>query len=448
MLKTLVLAASCATALPGLAAAAPPAAREHVVTEIRALPGATKSPTMTLPNGRPQILVVHQAVPDGARIDVPLRVTVVIASTGSKSTTTLRPDTSYTPLSTGAGERAEIARGSGVFSVVHGALDFFQVRYGQKFTASAKGTVFTVHATRSGVTFACDQGAIDVSYAAKLHIQSGTDDALRPTSARSGGGLPTAPSAGAAQEVRAVEVITPATRRSVTFSADAPAFVKTFGTPAQAQAAFRKELIAAESSGDAERIGAAYNNLGIADDAAGAFAQAIGHFNEAIRRGPSDAIPHYNLGTTYLHQHDAARAIPEYDAAIAIEPKFAEAYVNRGSAYFFTGDRERAMSDYEQGIRLSPKLAVAHFDRGNVFLSKLELDHAIAEYGHRSRMCEASAAVATTTLDAASVSPPAPLQRTTSRPAWLSSGRIFWLPSKKNLSTVIHAPPTVPWPVG
>ena len=56
-------------------------------------------------------LRVGEAVPDGTRIDVPARVSLVIASTGDKSTATLNPGASVTFVSTGSGEALGVTRG-------------------------------------------------------------------------------------------------------------------------------------------------------------------------------------------------------------------------------------------------------------------------------------------------------------------------------------------------
>jgi tetratricopeptide (TPR) repeat protein len=365
-------------ALPlGAASAAP---REHVVVKITTLPGATARATVTLPNGRPQVLAVQQSIPDGARVDVPLGVFVVLASSGSKSTTTLRPDTSFTPLSTGAGESSKLHHGSALFSVVHGALDFFQVKYGEKFTASAKGTVFSVSAAAAKVTFACESGQLAVAYRAKLQLRSAKKEAVRAVGGEAGSGAALAASVEAPPEIHAIEVITPATKPR-SFTPDAPEFVKQFGTPADAEKVFRRELAAAQYSGDPERIAAAYNNLGTVDAAAGDYDRAVRDFGEAIRHDPQAAIPYYNRGTVRLKKQDVASAIRDYDDAIRLDPELAAAYLNRGAAYDLAGDHDRAIGQYDAALAFEPKNAIAYYDRGNAHLFKGDLVAAIADYG-------------------------------------------------------------------
>jgi len=361
------------------------ASRQHVVVEIRTQPGTTAFATVTLPNGRPTALAVRQTLPDGARIDVPLRVTVVIASTDAKSTTTLRPDTSFTLIETGAGERASMAHGSALFSVVHGTLSFFQIKYGRAFTASARGTVFSVEGSGRNVTFACKRGIVDVGYAARLQIEG----ARRP--GRTAGSKSSARSAGAAASdrphvVRAVDVITPARTPSVSFAADAPSYVKTFRTAGEAQALYDAQLIIARQSGDPERLAAAFNNRGTLYDDKGDYDRAIEMFNEAIRLNPRDAVTFYNRANSYYNKNDYVRSIADDDEAIRLDPTFADAYNDRGDSYDNLGNPQRAIADYDEAIRLNPSDADFYYNRGIANGHRREYDRAIADYGTALRL--------------------------------------------------------------
>jgi len=364
-------------------AAAGAALRTHTVTEIRSQPGAAV-PTLTLPNGRPERLVLHQTLPDGSRIDVPLRVTVVIASTDAKSITTLRPDTSFTLVSTGAGERSTIGHGSALFSIVHGALTFFQVRYSTKFTASARGTVFSVETAGKNVTFACRRGVVDVAYTARLQIGAGKRVARRAAGDKPSGGA--AASIAAPPAVRAVDVIAAATTASVSFPVDAPDAVKSFATASDAQSFYAAQLGPAQQSGDPVRIAAALNNAGIVEDRLGLHDRALATFGEAIRVDPQDAIPFYNRANVYYNNKDYARAIADYSEAIRLDPSYSAAYNNRGNAYDDSGKPELALLDYETAIRLTPQDPMPFYNRGGIFYDKGDYARSIADYNEAIRL--------------------------------------------------------------
>jgi tetratricopeptide (TPR) repeat protein len=361
------------------------ASRQHVVVEIRVQPGATASATMTLPNARPKPLAVRQTLPDGARIDVPLRVTVVIASTDAKSTTTLRPDTSFTLLETGAGERSRLEHGGALFAVVHGALSFFQVKYGRAFTASARGTEFSVERAGKNVTFACKRGTVDVAYAAHLQIDAGTSRSDR-TGGRAAGSSAGAGASDRPYVVNAVEVIAPARTASVSFAADAPSYVKTFRTAGEAQALYDAQLIVARQSGDPERIAAALNNRATLYDDKGDYDRAIELFNEAIRLNPRDAVTFYNRANSYYNKQDYARSIADDDEAIRLDPAFADAYNDRGDSYDNLGNPARAIPDYDEAIRLNPSDADFYYNRAIAYGHRREYDRAIADYGTALRL--------------------------------------------------------------
>ena len=356
--------------------------RQHVVLEIRKLPGASSAPTMTLPNARPVELAIRQTIPDGARIDVPARVTVVIASTDAKSTTTLRPNTSFTPISTGAGERSSIGHGNALFSVVHGALDFFAVK-SDKFTASAKGTEFTVDASKSKVSFAVNRGTIDVAHDANLQV----DASKRNVSRASGGNAPatrTARDVGAVQApstIRTIDVLESAQKSNVSYNPlTSNTEVKKFETAAEAQAFYQGQFTAAEQSRDPERIAAAYNNRANALSEKGDYDRAIADYDEAVKLDHNLATAYYNRGNAYAEKGDNDHAIADYTEAIRLDPNYGYAYMDRGNVLDDSGQAARAFADYTMAARLNPNDPDVYYNRGLWYDEQHDYDRAIADY--------------------------------------------------------------------
>jgi tetratricopeptide (TPR) repeat protein len=380
-MKTSAFGLSLIGALLALAPLTATAAqRGHVVLEIRKQPGANAAPTMTLPNGRPAALAVRQSIPDGARIDVPARVTVVIASSDAKSTTTLRPNTSFTPISTGAGERSSIGHGSALFSVVHGALDFFQVK-SDKFTASAKGTEFSVDASQRQVSFACARGTIDVAHDIKLQIglsKRNVAPAGGATATRAKGsqGAVLAPST-----VRTIDVLTAEAKPNVSYHPlDASEGVRKFGTASEAQTFYQGQFADAQQSRDPERIAAAYNNRAGALSEKGDYNRAIADYDEAIKLDRGLATAYYNRGSAYLEKGDNAHAIADFTEAIRLDPNYGYAYMDRGNAYDDSGDPDRAIADYNVAARLGPNDPDVYYNRGLWYDERHDYDRALADY--------------------------------------------------------------------
>ena len=360
-----------------------PAQRDHVVRAIHLEPGASR-PTVTSPGARPALLAVGQHVDDGSRIDVPLGATVTVASSEDKSTTTLRPGSSLTFRLTGAGERSTLHGGSVVFSVVHGALDFFEVRYGDKFTANAHGTVFSITVEKGAVTFASTSGAVGISCTARLQVG------------------PVAPESVVALEpatVRALDTAAPG--KPVAYSLGSGEFAQTFATTAAARAFYTSQLARAQAAGDPVLIAAAFYDRGVVFDEGGDYRSAVADYNEALRLDPNDAAIYYNRALTYDHnsssgvpaaalppnggKDDYARAIALYDDDLKADPT-ASVYANRGAAYYHVSDYAHAIADYDREAGLHPAAGVTYNLRGLAYDHSGDAAAAVRDYDNALRL--------------------------------------------------------------
>jgi Flp pilus assembly protein TadD len=63
-----------------------------------------------------------------------------------------------------------------------------------------------------------------------------------------------------------------------------------------------------------------HNNLAIALEAQGRVAEALGHYEEALRLKPDDARAHKNLGITLYEQGRFDEAIPHFEASLRSRP--------------------------------------------------------------------------------------------------------------------------------
>ena len=198
--------------------------------------------TLTFKEGK----VVHsiargEAIPDGTQIATPARLKITFDSTGAKSTTTIGPNSTFTFTSTGKGESSSLDRGNAFFSVVHGALDFFNVNHTQQFTASVKGTEFSMDASGRDVKFLCTRGTVDVTKTGLIKVGS------------------------ASKKVSLVDVLSANGQRSATYQPSAVWYIAKFATTGDADAYFKKRLADARRSGDPAAIAAATLNLIVID---------------------------------------------------------------------------------------------------------------------------------------------------------------------------------------
>jgi tetratricopeptide (TPR) repeat protein len=98
-------------------------------------------------------------------------------------------------------------------------------------------------------------------------------------------------------------------------------------------------------------------NRGILKARAGAVAQAIADYDEALDRDPDQAEAYLNKGFALLHVPEAERqAKPMFDTALEKKTRRPElAYYGRAVAHEMTGEVRAAYRDYRQASRLDPK---------------------------------------------------------------------------------------------
>lgn len=248
---------------------------------------------------------------DGTRVDVPAHVTVIVVSTGNKSTATLQPGSSVTFVSTANGELVSSLRGRSIFNVVPKALDFFRVQSGEVLTASVHGTEFSVENDRNVVTFACKQGEVNITKTGYLLIgQRRLQTSL-------------------------IDVISSARTAQVTYHPSSDWTLARFTTFAQAEAFYRGQLTDAQRSGDANAVNAARLNLGNVQRLQGRYADAIGTYSQALafyrqevdRDRQADAL--VGIGVTYLDQSRYAQSIQTLNEALVL---FRQVGDSRGEA--------------------------------------------------------------------------------------------------------------------
>jgi tetratricopeptide (TPR) repeat protein len=139
------------------------------------------------------------------------------------------------------------------------------------------------------------------------------------------------------------------------------------------------EIIAGPTYGPDEKA-IAYRNRGNARADAGAAAQALADFGEAIKLRPNDTSSHAGRGRAKLTLGDIAGAIADYGEALRLAPETASLYVGRGHARFVQGDMPAAIADFTEAIRLEPKSASAFNRRGLAHRRSGDLERAIDDY--------------------------------------------------------------------
>ena len=124
----------------------------------------------------------------------------------------------------------------------------------------------------------------------------------------------------------------------------------------------------------------AHNNLGnaLVDD--GLIADAIAHYETALRIKPDYPEAHSNLGNALLKAGRVADSIAECQAALKLEPNYAKAHNNLGNALLEAGRIPEAITHYETALRFRPGDAKTYYNLGNAWLKAGRFPEAIAKY--------------------------------------------------------------------
>ena len=124
----------------------------------------------------------------------------------------------------------------------------------------------------------------------------------------------------------------------------------------------------------------AYRNRGNLRADAGAGAQAVADFNEAVRLNPNEVAGYAGRARARLATQDLDGAIADYSDALRLTPGTASFHVGRGHAHFVRGDTTAAIADFTEAIRLNPNSPSAYNRRGLAHRRSGNLERALEDY--------------------------------------------------------------------
>jgi tetratricopeptide (TPR) repeat protein len=130
----------------------------------------------------------------------------------------------------------------------------------------------------------------------------------------------------------------------------------------------------------------AHNNLGGFLKQIKRPADALAHYQEAIRLKPDYVDAYNNMGTVLSELGQQQQAIEAYQQTLRLQPDFAEAHQNLAVSLENLGRLDEARTELNESIRLKPDFANAHNGLGSIFFKQGKLDDAIAEYSEAVRI--------------------------------------------------------------
>ncbi len=113
------------------------------------------------------------------------------------------------------------------------------------------------------------------------------------------------------------------------------------------------DLLAAAGK-DPGRLAEAHYNLAFALRDMGREAEAIGHFEDALRLRPDHVDARNSLGLSHARAGRFSEAIARYEEALRLQPDNAQVHNNLGNALRQTGRLGEALGHYEQALRIKP----------------------------------------------------------------------------------------------
>jgi tetratricopeptide (TPR) repeat protein len=112
----------------------------------------------------------------------------------------------------------------------------------------------------------------------------------------------------------------------------------------------------------------------------GRFADALPHYETALRFEPANAEYLNDLGVAYLQLGRVADAEAACARAVTIDPDFVRAHASLAMALAAKGDPAAALQHYEIALRLAPGYAEAHYNMANVLATAGRYAEAAAHY--------------------------------------------------------------------
>lgn len=120
--------------------------------------------------------------------------------------------------------------------------------------------------------------------------------------------------------------------------------------------------------------------LGSAYYAAGAFDDAIRHFDRAMASGDDLPWAAYHLGMTYLALERTEDALDWFRTTSRLYPAFPDVYYSRGLAYYSTGRHGDAILDFVEAVDIAPSWAEPFLALGLTYYAQKELGEAARRF--------------------------------------------------------------------
>jgi tetratricopeptide (TPR) repeat protein len=115
-------------------------------------------------------------------------------------------------------------------------------------------------------------------------------------------------------------------------------------------------------------------------------AEALSHFENAIRLAPGIATYRTSQGIAYERARNVPAAIDAYRAALRLDPDSATAHTNLGHALAAAGQLDEAMAAHQRALAIDPALAPAHVNLASVLVRTGRIAEALTHVDTATRL--------------------------------------------------------------
>ncbi len=123
-----------------------------------------------------------------------------------------------------------------------------------------------------------------------------------------------------------------------------------------------------------------HNNLGSVLKKQGKTAEAMAHYQAALRLSQDYADAHYNMGTLLKERGDADQAIEQFKRAIQLNPMYASAHYNMANLLVSAGRLPEAIEQYVEALKTDPEAPDIHNNLGAAYETQGRLPEALEQY--------------------------------------------------------------------
>jgi len=99
---------------------------------------------------------------------------------------------------------------------------------------------------------------------------------------------------------------------------------------------------------------------------AGKYVEALGKYEEAMKRNPKDHVPYSNRAACYQKLMEWQLALKDADTCITMEPTFVKGWSRKAGVHYYLKEYHKAMDAYNMIIKLEPDNAEAKAGLDNV----------------------------------------------------------------------------------